>query len=191
MMATGPGMQGLVEREGVFRGEDGCLYIPGTRRPDGSYRKPKKVKEGYIPQDEQPVYENKGVKWLKDKPACPGLVIDPEPDTPVSKTTEKNRKKKEARKKAAEKKQTGESLGSGDTLTQMTDKLTTCSVSKDTSTVDIGKRLKNLRKRLAQIDSLKAKLDSGELENPDPDQIRKIERREEVIDEITELELQL
>lgn len=133
------------------------------------------------------------MKWLKDKPACPGLVVDPEPvETPASKTTEKNRKKKEARKKAAEKKQTGDSMPCVHTDTdQLSERLGAVSVAEQSAPADISKRLKNLRKRLAQIDALKAKLDSGDLANPDPDQIRKIQRRDQVVDEIAELEMQL
>ena len=42
--------------------EDGERVIRGTRRPDGTYRKDVKVRAGYIPQDEQPVYVPRGAQ---------------------------------------------------------------------------------------------------------------------------------
>ena len=42
--------------------EDGERVIRGTRRPDGTYRKDVKVRAGYTPQDEQPVYVPRGAQ---------------------------------------------------------------------------------------------------------------------------------
>lgn len=62
--------------------------------------------------------------------------------------------------------------------------------AKDSSSgsSDPAKRLKNVKKKLASIEALEAKLKSGELKNPDKDQLEKIKRKSEVIKEIKELE---
>lgn len=72
----------------------------------------------------------------------------------------------------------------------MSSKLAAVKLSENDSPVDAAKRLKNLRKRLAQIDALKSKIESGELSVPDPDQVKKVARRDEVVEEIRELEMQ-
>ena len=54
---------------------------------------------------------------------------------------------------------------------------------------DPAKRLRNLRKRLRDTEALEAKLLSGEVENPEPEQLEKVSRKGEVEDEIRTLEM--
>ena len=41
-------------------GKGGERVIESTKRPDGTYRRERRVRPGYVPQDEQPVYQSKG-----------------------------------------------------------------------------------------------------------------------------------
>lgn len=53
---------------------------------------------------------------------------------------------------------------------------------------DPAKRLKNLRKRLFEILKLEVKITTGELKNPEKDQLDKVARKLQVMNEIQALE---
>ena len=53
------------------------------------------------------------------------------------------------------------------------------------------KRIKNLRKKLKQINELQARIDSGELKKPEAEQLVKLSKKEEVEKEIEDLKAQL
>lgn len=59
---------------------------------------------------------------------------------------------------------------------------------KTQNTADPTKKLRNLKKRLREVESLEEQVKSGELIKPDPDQMKKINRKGDLILEIHELE---
>lgn len=61
-------------------------------------------------------------------------------------------------------------------------------IAVPSNTSDPAKRLKTLKKKLKDIETLEAKVKSGELKNPDKDQTEKIKRKKEVMKEIKEIE---
>ncbi|XP_013415966.1 partner of Y14 and mago-like [Lingula anatina] len=192
---TSMAMAGALERDGVVRDEEGNMFIPASRRPDGTWRKARRVKDGYVPQEEVPVYESKGTQFVKNKPTLPpGLFVEPDSkhNNPgsagipgLSKSAKKNAKRKEKKKQEA-----GDvtSLSSSLQETKLNDKEKD---AKPEVKVDPAKRIKTLKKKIKQIEDLQARIDSGDLKEPDKDQLEKISRKQQILTEIEELELDL
>ncbi|XP_051281123.1 partner of Y14 and mago isoform X2 [Dicentrarchus labrax] len=195
--------------------EESRKYIAATQRPDGTWRKPRRVKDGYVPQEEVPVYENKYVKFFKSKPDLPPG-MNPSEGAPskqqqkipgcgdsdaagLSKSAKRNMKRKEKRKQqhqgpdgdvdvdsvtdAVENVSISEAFESNKTPAPVS-----VSPADDSSAAEKAKKIKNLKKKLRQVEDLQQKVDSGEIKEPTKDQLEKLGRALAIEEELRQLE---
>ncbi|XP_029163914.1 partner of Y14 and mago isoform X2 [Nylanderia fulva] len=200
-------------------------FIPASQRPDGTWRKQRRVKDGYIPQEEVPLYESKG-KQLVKKPlypvgASPEFIAEHKAKLEAlagknkiipglqSKPQEGSKKKKKKNKSKVVEGPVTEGLSKlsisepefhkevtthNDKPLSITKQTTTNNIVKDISnttqktTTDPQKRLKNLRKKIREIEVLEEKIKTGALKNPDKEILDKVARKIEISKEIKRLE---
>lgn len=160
-------------------------------------------------------YENKYVKFFKSKPELPpGLSPDATaPVTPsrleggepgLSKTAKRNLKRKEKRRQQQEK-------GEAEALSRTLDKVslgetaqlpsapqgfraapTAASDQPDSAaTTEKAKKIKNLKKKLRQVEELQQRIQAGEISQPSKEQLEKLARRRALEEELEDLELGL
>lgn len=117
----------------------------------------------------------------------------------LSKSAKRNMKRKEKRKQQQQHHQDGDGDGDVDSLTCAVENV---AISTDKAAVAVSgscpddsaaeaekaKKIKNLKKKLRQIEELQQKLDSGEIKVPTKDQLEKLGRAETLHAELEQLE---
>mmetsp|Transcript_19391 Transcript_19391/g.18736 ORF Transcript_19391/g.18736 Transcript_19391/m.18736 type:complete len:183 (-) Transcript_19391:337-885(-) len=164
-----------VESSAAIQNENGEWVIPGTRRPDGTFRKERVVKDGYVPQEETKIFETKG---NSSKPVgIPGLA----PQVAAVKEIKPSRRSGKKTSLSADTSTTNQDLDK--VITATADLLI---VDADPAVI-IEKKLKNLRKKLREINSLEESLASLKTA-PTADQLNKLNKKSDVEKEIADLE---
>uniref|UniRef100_A0A914XRK0 Partner of Y14 and mago n=1 Tax=Plectus sambesii TaxID=2011161 RepID=A0A914XRK0_9BILA len=195
----------------------GETFIPASQRPDGSWRKERRVKTGYIPQEEQPKYESKGRQMAREMPTYPiGLAPDQLAEHVAAlgrnqKTTMKSIPGLSAESIDAARASASQSSSSGSKKKRGKGQATPASFTMESPAAapkkpvaavasanaaitpedHITKKIRNLQKKLADIDALQERIDSGQLKQPEKTQLDKIQRRPEIQSEIDSLQNEL
>lgn len=155
------------------RTSTGEIYIAATQRPDGTWRKARRVKAGYIPQDEQPRFECRSQAELRQKTQESGGIKYPVGWSPVN---------------MVKKPQMSPTIHSGKSKPVDAIEKPNAPITPEDH---IRKQIAKLRKKIEEIDKLDERIKNCELKNPEKTQLEKIGRRSEIEGDIAELEKKL
>ncbi|XAR53118.1 hypothetical protein NMG60_11021531 [Bertholletia excelsa] len=181
--------------------KEGERILAPTRRPDGTLRKPIRIRAGYVPQDEVAIYQSKGALWKKEMQSLqevpPGYdpVVDAKPKT---KSAKRNERKKEKRLHAAldkgknlEKNEvSGEDGSEGSAAESLVAQINDLAISANSDAVtppstqcstpsdpvlDIDKKIRAIKKKIRLTEAQQQKIQQQDMK---PEQLEKIAKLE-------------
>ena len=164
-----------VESSAAVLNDKGEWVIPGTMRPDGTYRKERIVKEGYVPQEEVKAFVPRGA--TSKPPGIPGLSTKQAAE-PLKPPPPRRAAKKAATAAAAESSPCGE----------VTAESNTNNAAPEAVAVSAEKQLRNLRKKVREIDDLAQRIADDASVPPTSDQMSKLSKKMDILKEIAVLE---
>jgi partner of Y14 and mago len=178
---------------------DGPVVIPGSRRPDGSWRKEVRVRPGYVPPDETPKFVSPGTKYERERAqmGIVGLVKSEEKKTPTA-SQKKNipgKKNQNQNQNQNQKEKNPQNSGQKQATSHQPPPKQSTQPNKEQPAPPPQKadpapeaRAKGLKKKIRQIDQLIEKQKNGEKLNKE--QLEKINRLEELQNELSALQIQ-
>ncbi|KAK9885459.1 hypothetical protein WA026_010954 [Henosepilachna vigintioctopunctata] len=178
--------------------DNGDSFIPASQRPDGTWRKARRVKEGYVPQEEVPLYESKGKQFMSKATqpqtvvlasgqvahqTIPGLFIV---DKKEKKATKKPKKVPEEKDICLKLQNT--TISSHKNTSPKENKKQDKKIVSEVEEPSTEKKIKNLKKKVREIEALEEKLKNGTIAKPEPEQLQKVKRKNDLLMQIHELE---